>query len=203
MNTAVTAPPPPRDPARSARVLVVLDTAAAWSRGRLRGFLAAAHEHDWRLLHYPPDADMRWLASEWSPAAAVIGPELPGEAIASLAPAAIVSVNADRSGRDIPSVCLDEEAIAARALDHLLDTGLRHLSTFRFDNAPFAIAREAAFVAGALAAGAQVSPGWGSPDVTQPRIENPGEIFEWLRQLRRPCGVFTCTDRWGRAIARY
>lgn len=203
MNTAVTAPPPPRDPARSARVLVVLDTAAAWSRGILRGFMAAAHEHDWTLLHYHPDADMRWLASEWSPAAAVIGPELPGEAIASLAPAAIVSVNADRSGRGIPSVCLDEEAIAARALDHLLDTGLRHLSTFRFDNAPFAIAREAAFVAGALAAGAQVSPGWGSPDVTQPRIENPGEIFEWLRQLRRPCGVFTCTDRWGRAIARY
>ena len=39
-------------PARS--VLVVLGTDAAWSRGILRGFMAAAHEHDWRLLHYAP-----------------------------------------------------------------------------------------------------------------------------------------------------
>jgi LacI family transcriptional regulator len=184
-------------------VLVVLDTSAAWSRGILRGFMAAAHEHDWSLLHYHPDADMRWLASEWAPSAAVIGPELPAAAVASLAPASLVSVNFDRSADGVASVCLDEEAIAARAVRHLLDTGLRHLSTFRFDNAPFAVARERAFVAGALAAGAQVTPGWGGADVDQPRIENPAEILGWVQQLRRPCGIFTCTDRWGRAIARY
>ena len=75
---------------------------------------------------------MSWLAAEWAPAAAVVGPELPAASITRLAPATLVSVNYERSAQGIASVCLDEEAIAALALQHLLDTGLRHLTTFRF-----------------------------------------------------------------------
>jgi LacI family transcriptional regulator len=101
-------------------------------------------------------------------------------------------------------VCLDEEAIAKHALQHLLDTGLRELSTFRFDGAPFAIARERAFVDGALAAGANVTAGWGSHGAELERqLEVPAGIFKWLRSLPKPCGIFTCTDLWGRAVARY
>jgi LacI family transcriptional regulator, galactose operon repressor len=190
--------------ASSPRVLVVLNTGAAWCRGILRGFMAAAHERDWTLLHYHPDADIDWLASEWAPAAAVIGPELPTAAFARLAPATLVSVNIDRSAENIASVCLDEAAIAHLAVQHLLGTGLRQLSTFRFDNSPFAIARERAFIDSARAAGARVFPGWGSDlAALAPRIETPAAIFEWLRQLPQPCGIFTCTDSWGRAVARY
>ena len=188
----------------SPRVLVVLNTNAAWCRGILRGFMAAAHEHDWTLLHYHPDADIDWLASEWAPAVAVIGPELPTAAFARLAPAPLVSVNTDRSGEGIASVCLDEEAIARLAVQHLRDAGLRQLSTFRFDNSPFAVERERAFTEAASAAGARVSPGWGSDlAALAPRIETPAAIFDWLRQLPKPCGIFTCTDSWGRAVARY
>jgi LacI family transcriptional regulator len=186
------------------RVLVVLNTSAAWCRGILKGFMAEAHEHDWTLLHYHPDADMTWLASEWAPDVAVIGPELPADAVLRLAPASIVSVNLDRTGQGIPSVCLDEEAIARLALQHLHQTGLRHFSTFRFDGSPFALARERAFIEGARAAGAQVTPGWGSDGAAfEKQVEKPADIFDWLKQLPKPCGIFTCTDIWGRAVARY
>jgi LacI family transcriptional regulator len=192
-----------QEPARSARVLVVLDTSAGWSRGILRGFMAVAHQYDWALLHYHQSVEMSWLAAEWKPEVAVVGPDLPEDALAELAPATVVSVNFDRSGAGIASVCVDEEAIAQRALRHLLDTGLRHVSTFHFDSGPFAAARERAFVAGAIAAGAQVSPGWGAAETTSPRREDPAAILDWLRQLRKPCGIFSFTDSWGRVVARY
>jgi LacI family transcriptional regulator len=186
------------------RVLVVLGTEAAWSRGILRGFMAAAHEHDWTLLHYHPASSLDWLVEQWAPAAAVIGPELGPEAIARLAPAALVSVTVDRSADHIASVCLDEEGIAALALEHLLATGLRHVANFRFDESPFAVARDRAFVEQARAAGAQVAAGWGSDDYTPPeRGERPEAIVAWLRALPRPCGIFTGTDGWGRVVARY
>src|SRR5688572_14598139 len=95
------------------RVLVVLGTDAGWSRGILRGFMAAARERNWVLLHYHPSSNLNWLVDEWAPAAAVIGPELSPEAIARLAPAPLVSVTVDRSSDGIASVCLDEEGIAA------------------------------------------------------------------------------------------
>jgi len=185
-------------------VLVVLNIAAAWSRGILRGFMSFAQEHDWTLLHYHPDADMGWLAAEWAPAAAVVGPELPIEVLTRLAPATLISVPGDRSAEGIASVCLDEGAIAMLALQHLHDIGLRHFSTFRFDESPFAVARERAFVAGARAAGAKVTPGWGNEGVPpERRVEVPSAIVEWLRQLPKPCGIFTCTDAWARTVARY
>ena len=186
------------------RVLVVLGTEAAWSRGILRGFMEAAHERDWTLLHYHPSMNLNWLADEWTPAAAVIGPELGPLAIARLASAALVSVTVDRSADGIASVCLDEESIAALALEHLLGTGLRDVTTFRFDESPFAVARERAFVAQARAAGAAVAAGWGSEDYApSERHERPAAMVAWLRALPKPCGVFTCTDGWGRTVARY
>ena len=58
------------------RVLVVLDTAAAWSRGILRGFADVAHANGWTLLHYHPESKLEWLLKEFSPAVLVVGPAL-------------------------------------------------------------------------------------------------------------------------------
>jgi LacI family transcriptional regulator len=184
------------------RVLVVLNTDAAWSRGILRGFMAQANERDWTLLHYHPWSDLGWLVGEWSPAAAVVGPELGAEALAPLASATLVSVTVDRTSVGIASVCPDEEGIATLALDHLLATGLRHVSTFRFDESPFAIARERAFVERALEVGVTVAPAWGSGEAER-RREEPAAMVAWLEKLPKPCGIFTCTDGWGRTVARY
>lgn len=173
-------------------------------RGILRGFMAVARERDWTLLYYHPGTELSWVAREWAPAGVVFGPELSAEAIARLAPAAGVSVTVDRSADGIASVCLDEEGIAALALEHLLSRGFRHVSTFRYDESAFAVAREHAFIHQALGAGAQVAAGWGNDDYTPTeRHERPSAMVAWLRGLPRPCGIFTCTDAWGHTVARY
>jgi LacI family transcriptional regulator len=188
----------------SPRVLVVLGTNAGWSRGVLRGFVATAHERGWTLLHYHPPADPDWLKEEWNPHAAVVGPELDERAIGKFSPAALVSVTVDRSANGIASVCLEEERIATLAAEHLLSTGLRQVSTFRYDESPFAVERERAFVERALSSGAMVAPGWGAGSLhPNERHEHPAALVAWLRGLPRPCGIFTCTDGWGRAVARY
>jgi LacI family transcriptional regulator len=185
-------------------VLIVLHTQSGWSRGILRGFMAAAREHRWTLLHYTPSADLQWVASEWAPSAAVIGPELGLESLAALAPAALVSVTVDRGADGIASVCLDEEGIAGLAFEHLLATGVRQVTTFRYDDSAFAVAREQGFVGRARAAGVRVAAGWGNDiDLPSGRHEDPAAMVAWLRGLPKPCGIFACTDGWARTVARY
>src|SRR5512141_1673629 len=81
----------------STRVLVLLNTEGAWSRGILRGFIFAAHERGWTLLHYNSSADLEWLRREFTPAAALVGHEFDADALRALAPAILVSANADRT----------------------------------------------------------------------------------------------------------
>jgi LacI family transcriptional regulator len=181
-----------------------MNTHAAWSRGILRGFMASARERDWTLLHYHPSANLSWLAGKWAPAATVIGPEVSSEARSALAPATLVSVTVDLSAHGIASVCPDEAEVAKLALQHLIATGVPHVSTFRFDESPFAVARERAFLERAELSGVSTAPGWGSGDaVPTERQEDPAAMVAWLRGLPKPCGIFTCTDGWGRTVARY
>ncbi|MEO8184398.1 MAG: substrate-binding domain-containing protein [Deltaproteobacteria bacterium] len=198
------------------RVLVVLDTVAAWSRGILRGFMSAAHERGWTVLHYSTLVDLHWVAEEWAPDAAVIGPGMSASSLGQLAPASLVSVTVDRSADRIASVCLDEESIGTLALRHLLSTGLQQVSTCRYNASPFAVARERAFVEGARAAGIKVAVGWGSDealalkwaeDPAVPRVMpteslRPSAMVAWLQALPKPCGIFTCTDGWARPVVR-
>jgi LacI family transcriptional regulator len=115
-----------------------------------------------------------------------------------------VSVTVDRSAHRVASICIDEEAVAGLALEHLLGTGLRQVSTFRFDASAFAIERERAFVARARALGANVATGWGSDEAAPvQRGEDPKAILEWLQALPKPCGIFTITDGWARTVSRY
>ena len=197
-------------------MLVVLDTVAAWSRGVLRGFMSAAHERGWTLLHYSPLVDLNWVADEWTPDVAVIGPGVDSASLAQFAPSSLVSVTVDRTADRIASICLDEEGIGAIALRHLLSTGLRNVSTCRYNAAPFAVARERAFIDRARAAGVNVAVGWGTAeaqalnwaeDPAVPRIMpmeslRPAAMVEWLRSLPKPCGIFTCTDGWARPVVR-
>jgi LacI family transcriptional regulator len=189
---------------RTPHVLVILETGGGWSRGILRGFMAAAHERGWVLLHYHPSSDLNWLMRIWSPTVVVLGPVAPSKSLVQLAPATLVSVTVDRSADGIASVCIEEDTIAELALQHLLATGLRQMSTFRFDESPFAIARERAFIEGARAAGVKIAIGWGSGEARpMTRDEDAAAMIAWLRQLPKPCGIFTCTDGWARTVARY
>lgn len=180
-------------------VLVMLDTNSAWSRGILRGFTGFANERGWTVLHYRPDANVSQLVAEWKPSAVVIGPESERQVIDGLA-IPIVSVNSDRSAAGIPSVCLDDNVIANLAAEHLLATGLKNLTTVRLGAYETARARALAFEARARAANVLVPEGWSSASGEE---EKPFSVMAWLRALPKPCGIFTCTDRWGRTIARY
>jgi LacI family transcriptional regulator len=78
------------------------------------------------------------------------------------------------------------------------------VSVFRFDRAPFGIARERAFCDAAQRADVRVAPGWWSGGgALAPEQEDPRAIVSWLAQLPKPCGVFACCDAWARVVARY
>lgn len=188
----------------SPRVLVLLGTDGSWARGTLRGFMGYAHERHWTLLHYHPTSDLDWLLGQWSPAAVVTGAEYGPDSAKRFGSAALVSVTVDRTAEGIASVCIDEQRVAHLAADHLLERGLRNLTTFRYDESAFAVLRETAFIERSRAAGALVPRGWGDASFTQKeRAESPEGMMAWLRGLPMPCGVFTCTDGWGRSVARW
>lgn len=184
------------------RVLIVLDTAASWSRGILRGFAQLAHQQGWTLFHYHPSADLGWIVSEFRPHAAVLGPAHAGPWPRALSGCLSVAVNVDRSAEGIASVCLDEQRIAELALSHFLERGVRNLTTFRFNADSFAVQREAHFTAAAARAGARLVRGWWA-HARAPSAEDPLEIVGWLRSLERPCGIFACCDSWAQLVARY
>ena len=188
----------------SPRVLLVLDPSAAWSRGILKGFAGFAHEANWTLLHYHPSADLDWLFREWAPEAAVLPPYLSQELppVANTLP--LVVVNGMGNAATMASVLPDEGRIAELAAAHLAEKGLGHLTSFRFNDAPFAAAREKRFYAKAKELNVRVVPGWWN-DVGDPpsSIERPDAILAWLKGLPKPCGVFAGCDVWARVVARY
>lgn len=185
------------------RVLIVLQTNAAWTRGILTSFMATAHERGWTLLFYNELSDLRLFAGSLGPVAAVVATEFDAPELAQLGPTTFISVTVDRTANDVASVCLDEQAIGKLAYEHLRATGLRNVTTFRYDESAFAVARDQAFVAAARAGGAQIAQSWGLGEGQKDRRENPDAMVAWLRALPKPCGIFTCTDGWARAVARY
>jgi LacI family transcriptional regulator len=189
---------------KSARVLIVLDTASAWSRGILKGFASVAHECGWTLLHYHPTASLDWLIREWKPSAAVVPPgHLETNAFTDLG-VARVAVNCDRTSDGFASVFPDERAIADAAALHLHTRGLRNLTAFRFSNDPFAVLREQHFYEKAANLNARAVPGWWLDEANPPRTqENPAALVSWLKALPKPCGVFAGCDSWARVVARY
>lgn len=185
------------------RVVVLFRTDSAWSRGILSGFMSAANERGWTLLFFNVASDLRPFARALQPIAAIVAADFSGPELAELGPATRISVTVDRTAEQIASVCLDETAIAEMACAHLRATGIRNVSTFRYDESAFAIARDSAFVDAAHRSGMRVARGWGIGENHADRRENPTEMVAWLRGLPKPCGIFTCTDGWARHVARY
>jgi LacI family transcriptional regulator len=185
-------------------VLILLNASSAWSRGVLRGFTAAARQKGWTLLHYHALVDLNWLVQVWKPTVVVLQWSLYRDAARALESCAVIAVNEDSSADGVASVCVDETAIAQLAAKHLMDKGLRELTTFRFNDGKFAVARERAFSEAVRARGARLVPGWWIDDADPPRFhEDPAAITAWLQQLPRPSGVFACTDSWASVVSRY
>src|SRR5262249_14859569 len=87
---------------------------------------------------------------------------------------------------------------------HLRSNGFGNVATFRFDQSPFAVARDRRFRQQAARAGARVAPGWWVEGAEPSRrYETPAALVSWLRGLPRPCGGLACCDSWSRVVARY
>lgn len=183
------------------RVLIVLAPTAAWSRGVLRGFSDIAHRQGWDLVHYYPGTDLEWLTRFWKPMATVLGPEVGNDGLVALRAKWVVSVNCDRTAQGVPSVCLDEEQIGRLAFHHLRSRGLRRVTTFRYDESPFALAREQAFRDAASASGAQLVAEWAVR--AEPLQTDPAALASWVDSLPKPSGVFACCDAWAQVVIRY
>lgn len=184
------------------RVLVVLDSTAAWSRGALRGFARAAHEWGWSLFHYRDATNVESLASELAPAAAVLGPTFSRPWPPQLRGCVTVALNADRVAEGIASVEPDAAKVAELAASHLMDRGFRNLTTFR--SGTWGAQRERHFRQVAAGHGAHLEPAWWSDTAVASSMEDrPAAIIEWLRSLRKPCGIFALCDEWSRRLARY
>lgn len=156
------------------------------------------------LLHYHTMVDLRWLVRVWKPTVLVLQWSLYSDVLDALESTTVIAVNEDSSAHGIASVCVDEAEVGKLAAQHLMAKGLRAVTTFRFNDGPFAVARERAFGESARAQGAQLVPGWWI-DGAQPSrgMEDPAALIAWLEQLPRPCGVFACTDSWASVVARY
>jgi LacI family transcriptional regulator len=183
------------------RVLIVLAASATWSRGILRGFSEVAREQRWDLVHYFPGTSLDWLAGYWRPSATVLGPEVGRDWPAVLRGSALVSVNSDRTGEGVPSVCLDEPEIGRQAFEHLSSKGLPWVTTFRFGETAFAVAREKGFREAARASSARLGPPW--TDRAEWSQTDPRTIASWVDSLPKPCGVFACCDTWSQVVVRY
>jgi LacI family transcriptional regulator len=184
------------------RILLALDSTAAWSRGILRGFTRVAHEQGWEVLHYHPAANLERLATELPPDAAVLGPTFSGPWPDRLRRCVSVAINADRSADGVASVCIDEDKITDLAASHLLARGFRNLTTVRFD--AWGAGRERSFREAAARAGARLEPGWSCDASGPPCVDDqPGAIMAWLSGLQKPCGIFAACDAWARVVARY
>ncbi|HTV24434.1 MAG TPA: substrate-binding domain-containing protein, partial [Polyangiaceae bacterium] len=189
-------------PGSAPRVLLVLDSSSAWSRGTLRGLMQAAHEYGWMVLHYRAEANLEWLANELPPSAAVIGPSFSGPWPERLRSCVSVAINADRCAEGIASVLVDEVGITDLAAAHLLGRGYRNVTTFRFDS--WGARREQRFRDVAAKLGARLQPAWWSDAASAAcRQEDPAAIMAWLSRLEKPCGVFALCDGWARMVARY
>src|SRR3974390_802696 len=184
------------------RVLIVLAPTAAWSRGVLRGFSELGQEQGWDLVHYFPGTDLAWLDRYWEPTATVLGPEGGDDWPKAVRSKGGVSVDCERTAQGVPSVCLDEKQIGELALDHLLSKGLSRVTAFRYDDSPFAIAREQAFLGAASASGAQLAAPWWSGHL-EPSQMDPATLSSWVGSLPKPCGVFACCDAWAQVVIRY
>jgi LacI family transcriptional regulator len=189
---------------RDARVLILLDASAEWSRGVLKGFTAVVRRKGWMLLHYHTMVDLRWLVRVWKPTVVVLQWSLYADVADALESCTVIAVNEDSSAHGIASVCVDETAIGTLAAQHLMTGGLRDLTTFRFNEGSFAVTRERAFTEAVRARKARYVPGWWIDGAEPSRLyEDPAAIIGWLEQLPKPCGIFACTDSWATVVARY
>jgi LacI family transcriptional regulator len=185
-------------------ILLALDLRSGWDRGILTGIIERGRERGWNLILTSPDGSLTEAVAMWSASVIVTGARITPDRRAGLNGVQVFTVTHDQSGEGIPSVAIDEAAVGDMAAQHLLATGLRHMSAFTYDMSPFGQARAAAFRRAVEQGGATYhGGGLFSNNPADSNFCSHDAINAWLAGLPKPCGVFACCDNWARPVATY
>lgn len=184
-------------------VALLIETSRSHGRSMLRGVRRYIAEHSpWslylelRALDSPPPAWLRrWqgdgiLTRTASPrmAAAIRATGLPA-----------VELRATKLGLRLPFVGIDNALLGRLVAGHLVDAGFRRFAVFTIDSERYFEERRDSFIACLEEAGHSCS-AFAAPA----RAERPSDwerhqerLVSWVRSLKKPVGVFACTDQLG------
>lgn len=190
-------------------ILVLPDEDGSYSRRVMQGITAFARPmRRWHFTYSPPTAPQVRDALKARPDG-IIGAIRCETTFKAIHKANVPIVNWASSGADLPSVRIDDHAVAAMAADYLIARGFRHLASCAHINRSFSLVRATHFVelvktsghdphASAFEAEAvyfdQAMVGWGGVQVDR-------RMKQWLIDLPKPVAIFCATDAVALAIS--
>lgn len=200
----------PSNPARHAKVALVIETSRSYGRDVLRGIARYARtQTQWSLLHQEMTIDSQ--PPTWWSSVRVDGiiARVSTKNIDSLRrfQVPIVDVRCAHTWEDIPQVETDEDAVVRMAFDHLYDRGHRQFAFCGFQFAHYSEARKQRFLSLANGTGCPCSiyESPAEPDASLMQIEqiqelDNGRLVYWLKGLKAPTGLFVCNDICGQQV---
>lgn len=197
-------------------LIALLIEPVSWAnRQMLEGITAYARQHSrWRFVLQELTADGtvdKWIMRA-KPAGVIAGITSPGMArMLRRMGVPIVDVLEEHPTPHIPQIVCDDQKVVRRAVDHLLDKGLRSLAFLGDRDRQFAKRRCSFFRDHAMLRHRQLG-------VAEKAAKNktatmllpasallPGgapALADWLTALPKPVGIVACNDEWGSHILR-
>jgi LacI family transcriptional regulator, galactose operon repressor len=183
-------------------VALIVETSNAYARGLLRGIHQYVTEHPgWSIYlgeHSRQNTDLSWLEGwQGDGVIARIENEQTAMQVRSLG-VPVVDLSAGRFAPEFPCVETDDNAIAAVAVPHFVERGLRNLAFCSDPRFAWSAKRRTAFRGFAGAAGIVPHEFELSPTATA--AGNRRALVDWLLDLPKPVGVLACYDIAGQEV---
>ncbi|HEV3418467.1 MAG TPA: DNA-binding transcriptional regulator [Pirellulales bacterium] len=184
------------------QVALLIERSNAYARGLLRGIYAYLRDHrpwsiylaDQGLDDSPPP---NWLKN-WRGHGIIarsVTPRIAKAVRAAGVPA--IDVSGSRLFPDLPCVETDNEAVSRLVFDHLAQRGFRHLAFCGEDRFAWSNERRHWFTQFAEQAGCRLEI-YPPPDRRGRKLmswqQEEKQLADWIRHLRRPCGMMACND---------
>jgi len=196
------------------RIALIVEPISWYGRKLIDGIVRYSREHGpWRFLLQENTFDGRvepWLR-RWKPdgVLARVTSRRMAKQLHSLG-VPIVDLLAENAAAHIPQIVCDDQEVVRRAVDHLLERGLKHFAFVGRRDTQFAQQRRRMFVEYVTLRQREMArpPGMTKPacaSMMLPWESMPQlhfELADWLRALPKPLGVVACNDVWASQVLR-
>ena len=193
-------------PHRTRRVALLMDMDLGCCRSLIRGVHAYSLEkQDWVLRNSPCDPQVISFLRDWRPdgVIATVFDRNIGRALVRLRRPVVDTAFTVR-GLKLPVVDVDHLAVGRLAADHLLERGYTQFGFVGSKSARYSEARATSYAERLAASGHSTSQclvEYLYEDfATSSWKKDEPQIQEWVRELPKPVGVFTCNDIAGRGL---